>query len=280
MTPRSPLQIAAALTGLPQLPFLVGRERELVALRAHVRARRPVFMSGPAGMGKTTLLRHVSRACESDALSMPLLYCGESNSRRTIIIHVLVNLFLQRGRLESCYVDRRKTVASPAELRRFLALQRLPDLARMMHQNLDRNGACLVLDHLDAPHPKVASLIEIWLEHAPLVVVARAAERVGRVRWLLSAFEPLELPPLAAASLLRLARDRLAPRRVDALREADIREAVRRCGGNPGRLGALLDAAALPQYRKNGAIQWRLVDLDLRIRALSGDDARASSQRR
>jgi len=271
----SPLQIAACLQRLRrEPPALIGRERELAALRAHLRGRRPVFVSGPSGVGKSTLLQATYGEWSAEQEGFPVFYCAESSTRRSIATHMLVNLFLHRGRLESRYVERRKTVASLSGLRRFVAEERLPDLKRMMHQNLGGDRACLLLDHLDDPDPKVASLIEVWLETTPLVLVARHAEAVGRVRWLLSAFERMELLPLPEPTLLRLARD-IAGKLGAHLREADVHEAVALATGNPAQLQRLLHAAARPEYQKSGTVQWKLLQLDERIRAIGlGDQGR------
>jgi hypothetical protein len=264
----SPLQIASSLQRLRcDPPALIGRARESAVLLAHLRARHSVFVSGPSGVGKSALLQATYSDWSADREGFPLFYCAESNTRRGIATHLLVNLFLHRGRLESQYVERRKTVASLSGLRRFLADERLADLKRMMHQNLEEDHACLLLDHLDYPDPRVASLIEVWLETTPLVLVARNADAVGRVRWLLSAFERLELLPLPEAVLLRLARD-MAGKLGAHLREADVHEAVALAAGNPAQLQRLLHAAARPEYQKRGAVQWKVVQLDERIRAI------------
>jgi hypothetical protein len=272
---QSPRQISAALHQLRQdPPVLISRERESAALRAHLRARQSVFVSGPAGVGKSALLQATYADWDADREGFPVCYSADSGTRRGIATHTLVNLFLQQGRLESRYIERRTTVASLGDLRRFLVDGRLADLKRMMHQNLARGHVCLLLDHLDDPDPRVAALIEGWLETTSLVIAARDTEAVGRVRWLLSAFERLEVPPLPQRTLLRLARDGIG--KLDAaMREADVHEAVRRSAGNPAQLQRLLHAAARPEHQKNGAVQWKLVMLDERIQASGLGERRA-----
>jgi energy-coupling factor transporter ATP-binding protein EcfA2 len=277
--PQSPLQIGAALKALSaRQPPLIGRDHELATLRASIEAGRSVFVTGPSGIGKTALLDVAYAAANASQAGLPVFYCGESSTRRGIVTHMLVNLFLYRGRLQSEYLNRRNSVDSLAALRRFATQERLPDLKRMMHQNLGRGGACLLLDHLDDPDSRVAALIEVWLETMPLVIVARTAERVGRVRWLLSSFEHLEVPPLRESMLLRLAQNHVACARGLRSQEATIREAVDRAAGNPGRLLQLMQVAGRPEYHRNGAVQWRLIDLDLRIGAIGlGDRARGKA---
>jgi hypothetical protein len=264
----SPLQIAACLQRLRrEPPVLIGRERESAALLAHLRGCHSVFVSGPSGVGKSALLQAAYGEWKAEQEGFPIFYCAESSARRGIATHMLVNLFLHRGRLESRYIERRKTITSLSGLRRFLADERLADLKRMMHQNLGGDRACPLLDHLDDPDPKVAALIEVWLETTPLVLVARNADAVGRVRWLLSAFERLELLPLPEPALLRLARD-MVSKVGDRLRDTDLHEAVALATGNPAQLQRLLHAAARPEYQKGGTVQWKLVQLDERIRAI------------
>jgi len=265
---RSPLQISAALQQLRHdPPVLIGRERESAAIRAHLGARHSVFVSGPAGVGKSALLQATYGNWDAHREGFPVFYSADSGTRRGIATHTLVNLFLQQGRLESRYIERRTTVASLGGLRRFLVEGRLADLTRMMHQNLARGHVCLLLDHLDDPDPRVAALIEVWLETTSLVIAARDTEAVGRVRWLLSAFERLEVPPLPQRALLRVARDVVGT--LDAgVRDADVHEVVRRAAGNPAQLQRLLHSAARPEHQKNGAVQWKLVMLDERIQAI------------
>lgn len=266
--PRSPLQIGPHLQRLRNTTAcLLGREPELAAIRAHIRARRALFLCGPAGVGKTAVLQAVYGAWEVQREGYPVFYCGDSGTQRSLATHLLVNLLAHHGRLQSEYIGRRTTVASLSQLRRFLEQARLPTLKRMMHQNLQRQPGCLLLDHLDHPDPKIAGLIEVWLETTPLVVVARDPAAVGRARWLLSAFEQVTLSPLSDAFLQQLARD-AATRLGLRLTEADVHAVAKRAAGNPGRLQQLLRAATRPGYQKDGTVQWKLVDLDLRIRAI------------
>ncbi len=64
---QSPLQIGAALKRLrTSRPALIGRDQELATLRAFIQARRPVFVSGPSGVGKTALLHAVYGEWDAD----------------------------------------------------------------------------------------------------------------------------------------------------------------------------------------------------------------------
>lgn len=267
MTAASALQIGTSLQRLRGVPQeLIGRQREAAALRAALENHRNCFVSGAAGIGKTVILQALYACWDKTSTGMALFYCGESARRHRLTTHVLVNLFLERGRLESTYVTRRKTVGSLSGLRRLVTEERLIDLQRMMHQNLVGERIALILDHCDRPDPKVASLIEIWLERFPVVLVARDTAHLGHARWLASACEHLVLAPLGASASLRLANVVAQHAEGAVLSEKELREAVKRSAGNPGRLERLVRAATRPQYRRNGAVQWKLIEMDFRIR--------------
>ncbi len=70
----SPLQIAACLQRLRrEPPTLIGRERELAAVQGRLRARRPLFVSGPSGVGKSALLQATYSEWNAD--------CGTRNPK-------------------------------------------------------------------------------------------------------------------------------------------------------------------------------------------------------
>jgi hypothetical protein len=264
---RSPLQTAAELRRLQESPpVLVGRDHELREIRARLLAGRPVFVSGRAGVGKSAVLRVLYGTWTTGNAGMPLYYCAESRTRRSVATCMLVNLLLHRKRLHSEYIGRRKAVASLGALSRFIARERLPDLQRMMHQNLQPGAACVVLDHADHPHAKVASLTELWLETTPLVIVARDAAATGRARRLLSCCDRVEIEPLPKRTLIEMARD-VARRRNLPLHDADVQEAAALAEGRPGRLCDLLDAAVKPDYRRHGRVRWSLIHIDLLVRS-------------
>lgn len=255
-------------------PMLIGRDGELDALAAHLRNGRSVFLSGPAGIGKTALLRTVYAQSGASTGGRTILYCGASGSRRVLAQRLLVSAFVAFARLDSRYIGRRTRIVSPAELEHFLRGATQAELTRMMHQTIAQGPCALLLDHVDHCHARVAAPVELWLERLPLVIVARSADATGRVRWLLSSCERLELGPLAPPASLRLARA-LAAESAAPIGESAIAAAAVRAAGNPGRLSELMRAAAHPRYQRNGAIRWPLIELDLRIR-----DAAAGLRRR
>jgi hypothetical protein len=118
--PRSPVQIAAHLGQLrSQRPDLTGRGRELAMLRTLILERRPAFVSGPAGVGKTALVQAVCTGWDIERKNLIIYYCGGARARREIATHVLVNelLDLQSEDLQEAAA---RSLGSPGRLRRLL----------------------------------------------------------------------------------------------------------------------------------------------------------------
>ena len=265
---RSLSRVGADLARLRSDPVrLIGRDRDLAEIRALLISRRSIFLSGPAGIGKSAILQGLYGAWDPAREGFPLIYCSASRTCRGIIEQVLVNLLLLRGHLTMQYLGRRRTVTSAAELRRWVLGAGIPELRRMMHQNLHGQDAGLLLDHLDEAEPHVASLIEIWLERMPLALVARDADSMGRIRGLLCECTALRVAPLPAARLGRLARETLRRLAGVSASEADLNRLVRLAAGCPGALLDLLRAAVQGAQAGNGAIRWSLVRIDARMQA-------------
>jgi hypothetical protein len=118
--PRSAVQITAHLEQLRrQPPHLIGRGEELVMLRALTLDRRPVFVSGPAGVGKTALVQAVCTGWDIERENVIIYYCGGARAHREIATHVLVTelLDLQSEDLQEAAA---RSLGSPGRLRRLL----------------------------------------------------------------------------------------------------------------------------------------------------------------
>ncbi|MFD0201676.1 MULTISPECIES: AAA family ATPase [Saccharothrix] len=118
----------------------VGRDAELRAVHAELDARRHVQLHGPAGYGKSLLLRHVSR----QRAARDHVICLTASGKH--VDDLLQDLF------EACYEGAEDYRPTPARLRRFLepvravlVLDHLSDQPEDIERVLDAASGCTVL---------------------------------------------------------------------------------------------------------------------------------------
>ena len=154
----------------------VGRQNELERLAAFVRGgRRLVTILGPAGVGKTTLVRYFLE-CESEqAEREKALFVGLSEIGNTREMLARVSDRLSQGELVNRVENNAGAIAE--------------ELAA-------RKVRWLVLDNLEQLLPEAESIIQHWLEGwAELSIVVTSRRRVGSPAEQLLELEPLEAPP-------------------------------------------------------------------------------------
>src|SRR5579875_572758 len=140
---------------------LIGRNREYEAVVRAIQARRLVFLSGPAGVGKSALARAVAAAAEPSA---PVLY-----------------------------VPRARTCAGAAA---GIAAARSAEILR---RRTGRERA-VIFDHVDNPGPRLDALVDLWRERTTVVLIARSEQTLGRLHRHLYDCERVPLDPLDAAA--------------------------------------------------------------------------------
>ncbi|PSL56224.1 sigma-70-like protein [Saccharothrix carnea] len=136
--PRRTTPPRSLLWGQREAP--VGRDAELRAVHAELDARRHVQLHGPAGYGKSLLLRHISR---QRAARDHVICLSESGKH---VDDLLQDLF------EACYEAAEDYRPTPARLRRFLepiravlVLDHLSDRPEDIERVLDAASGCTVL---------------------------------------------------------------------------------------------------------------------------------------
>jgi len=226
---------AITATGRPDFPF-VGREKELARLEQLHAQRRHVLLVGPAGVGKSALIRHV-------ATRLPLLVCPESARLSEIFTALEQPLGLEAADLK--LVQRKN---------RLLAA-------------LARARPTVVFDGVGWTTPKLASFLECVCQRAPVWVATRSERPwdIGRVWPLLVQFQRLELHPLSLRDTRALVEAAIGQGLIplEAVRIADWLH--RRSAGNPQVLRALFRELATGGYDLSNPLALRRLDLDRRI---------------
>jgi predicted ATPase len=196
-----------------------------------------VLLVGPAGIGKTTLLKEIS-------LDAPLLVCEETSSLGRICDCLEQKLGRRQGK--SSIIQRKN---------------------RLLNY-LEQRHEAVAFDQMAETPPRVARFIAHLIQKVPVWVVCRSDQRreIGRLWEYLYNFTRVEVPPLSFVEASALIRSAVDCGRIQAdARKYDV-ELYRISKGVPGTLEGLLTELAARNYKMNTAFGLRLLELDRQIR--------------
>lgn len=218
----------------------VGRTKETKQLTILYKERRHVLVIGPAGIGKTALLRHVRQSC-------PFFHCEETSSLRRICDGIEGQLGWTRYKLN--VVERKN---------RLLAY-------------LGRRGEPVVFDHVALTAPRVARFMGYLAEEIPVWIACRSdhAAEIGRVWEHLYKFARLELAPLTRKETRFLIEQAVVSGHIQADAGDHAARLHSMSHGNARILEELLIELATREYKMETSFGSRLLDLDRRIREIT-----------
>lgn len=220
------------------MPF-VSRAGELSALRRLHAGQRHALILGPAGAGKTALVRHA-------ATLIPLLICPDS-SRLTDIC----------GSLESQLGLEARDLRLPARKGR-------------VFRALAERRRVVVFDGVSRTTPRLSSFLGAVCERVPVWLCARSDHRrdIGHIWPLLFRFARVEIGPFHPADTRALVDAAVAAGAVPVSSRPAAGQLHHMSGGIPGVLCGLLRELATGRYDPSRPFYLRLADLDRRIHAI------------
>jgi hypothetical protein len=222
-----------------------GREAESTVIREQLCSRKSFLLHGPAGIGKTLLIRRAMRDMSRVA------YCEHAASPQAIFKSVTEFLI---GATQSHSRQVRSAVALKG-----IAL----DLAQ-------KHPLALVLDHLDCPSSLTAAAVrELMATGAVIVSIARSAhmEDAGHLLPLYPfRDERVEVRPFSSEASRGFVECAAAAFGVVASNRDEFLARVVEYGkGNPGKIIAMLQKAAEARYRAGDHIKIAPLYVDFRL---------------
>ena len=237
---------------VPTVEYLncVEREEELGRLRNQARIRKSLLVFGPAGVGKSRLLRAF---VENQTLAF---YVGQMRSPREFALALLQALHSADDGIKA-----------PGNI----SALSTSSLKGIIHRALDRQPFVMVLDHLDAPSRVVTGMIKdlYYYGSTPVIFASRSPhmEDIGAMRPLCAnKSERLELKNLPPQIALEFAQREAEKIDLWASNlEAILPVLVEWSEGNPGAILYMLKMAQLPQYRAGDQIKSHILYVDYRM---------------
>jgi 2-hydroxy-3-keto-5-methylthiopentenyl-1-phosphate phosphatase len=225
--------------------ILIGREKECAAISDLINQRKNIIIFGAEGVGKSAIVNRVL----SGFVTLNKFYSPVSKTLKESLLNFMM------------YDTFDKKTIQKADI---LALKKLfyEILAK-------KNPEYIIFDHVESVEPKFYSFfVYLMEEKIPLIVLSRGLEKkdIGHLRMSLFNFEKVEISNFDKPAADILIGHFIREFGIKITKEEDFKKQIFHFSkGNPKVIKGLCFLARDVKYKKNDAIDVKLMDLDRRI---------------
>lgn len=223
----------------------IGREKEINLINSLMSQNKNIMLFGEEGVGKTAIVQNALNGQPGRRH----LYVQDNETLR----HTLLGIIAGGTQGTNKGVDALNILA----------------LKKKSYEIINAISDYIVLDHMGRVEPKHYAFLTYLLEkHIPLLIVSRGLEKksIGHLRMALYGFEKIEVKNFDRAGSNNLTDYFMKESGITVIKEAEFKQAIfDYSGGNPKIIQGFCLLARDVKYRKNDAIDVKLMDLDRRI---------------
>jgi AAA ATPase domain len=236
---------------------IYGRDAELEQLRQLLFRHRSFLLHGPAGVGKTLLLKHLAGEIAG------VLYCRYSLSSHTVFRALAAELLAKKNRrvVKACGTSGENSIKSKSAV----------SLRGIVTEALHEGSYWIALDHVQSPSQSFAAALKDVCSRTatPVVAVARSAH-MEDTGFLLPMFsdrsDKYALRNFAPDTSKEFAAQIARGMPLNAVnREELIHKIVLYSKGNPGAIVAMLRMALNPKYIAQQHVKTSSLYIDFRL---------------
>jgi hypothetical protein len=238
-------------------PDIYGREVEIEQLRKLLSRRCSFLLHGPAGAGKTVLLKRLTGEIPG------MLYCEDSSGSQLVFRTLAAELLVRKNRhvLRACGTGGPNTINEKSAV----------SIRGIVAEALRQGSYWIVLDHLKSPSQSFAAAIRDACSRAetPLIAVARSPH-MEDIGFLLSMFSDrsnkYQLRNLETETARQFALQAAEKMQLEAAnRDEAIEKIAHYSKGSPGAIIAMLQMAANPKYVAGQHVKLSPLYIDFRL---------------
>lgn len=250
--------------------LFTGRSDEIGLVQGVIKSRGRLHIHGPAGAGKSALLRRVLRRWEEMPNPPAPVYCRSSGTLREILISLSAFLLGRFERLSG--IDKYRELIE-IETRNDTDRENIINLRNIVYRYLKKEDFCVILDHLENVTPRINSFLAALYGCATVFTASRQSWDLSDYSgisgslaydlWLVPKLKVGNLTMEDAFTLMESLYGSLNMKVADRLHLfKDIYEVSQ---GNPKMLENIFKKAADPKYLHDGKLNLNLIVIDCRM---------------